>query len=138
MRHIIGICVLLASVPAVAQPAISLTQPGGAGTIQYDVSGAAPNAELYTLVNFTQQSPTGSGPIFGLGLAGSEVRLSQILLPIGTDPHHVYASAAGTYLWTLGAPVAGVSFDIDVVCIEWDPLLGYVDHSSVLATTISL
>ncbi len=137
MTRLTVIVTLMFAAPATAQPVITLDQVGGPGNLQYAITGAGAGAELYTLVNFTQYTPSGSGPIFGLGLAGSEILVSQILLPIGSDPHHVYADALGTYSWVIAGPAAGIVFDVDVVCIEWGPA-GYVDHSAVVAATISL
>lgn len=132
-----AVAVLLIAGSAAAQPVIALTQPGGAGDIAYSVTNAGANAELYNLVSYVPHTPTGSGPIFGLGVADSQNLLTQILLPMGAAPHHVAADAAGTYAWTVTLPPIGVTIDIDIVCVEFGTG-GYVNHSSVLNTMVNL
>lgn len=137
-RILTTLILVLAAGTSTAQPTISLTQPGGPGDVLYTVTNASPNAELYNLANFTQHSPTGGGPIFGLGLAGSQDLLVQILSPLGSDPFHVMADGVGTYGWQITSPMpSGTQVNVDVVCIEWGPM-GYVTHSAVIAATLSL
>ena len=138
MTRIFAVFVLIiAAGTCAAQPTISIDQTGG--TITYAVFNAcAPctGLELFNLVNFTQHN--GTGPIFGLGLLGSEALLTQILSPVGTEPFHVTPDPAGTYSWQVIAPATGTTVMIDVVCVVWHQVTGYVSHSSVLAATLTL
>ena len=138
MTRIFAVFVLLiASGTCAAQPLISITQAGG--TITYAVTNACTactGLELFNLVNFTQHN--GTGPIFGLGLLGSEALLTQILSPVGTEPFHVTPDPVGTYSWQVIAPATGTTVMIDVVCVVWHPVTGYVSHSSVLPATLTL
>jgi hypothetical protein len=113
-----------------AQLSLSVTQPCGPGSVSVTVTGAAPFSQLFNLVQLTPAVPTGSGPIFGLGVTGSDSIIAQVLSPLGTAPFHVSADALGGYVWTVcGTPVP-ISIPVDVVTVEWSPL-GYLGHTPV-------
>jgi len=140
MRAIL-IALLLVATASVAAPAqctltAAVTQPTGSGSFRWDVVGAGAGAEIYNLVSFTPYSPTGTGPIFGLGLVGSEILLSQILSPLGAEPFHVQADATGGYAWAFTAAPTGLVIDADFVSIEWNS--GYIGQSCVINATITL
>ena len=139
MTRILFIPALLLAlgISAWAQPSLSITQPLGPGSVQLDVTGASAGAELYNLVQFTPASPTGSGPIFGLGVAGSDVLLPQILSPLGTAPYHVSADGIGEYSWLTGSVPVGIMVPIDVVTVEFSGGT-YVGVSSVVNITLDL
>ncbi|MAG59022.1 MAG: hypothetical protein CMJ83_22265 [Planctomycetes bacterium] len=130
------VALLALSVPVTGQHTLAVTQPGGPGTIRLDVTGVQPNAELYNLVQATPHSPTGGGPIFGLGLAGSEGLLSQILSPLPLPPIHVLADGSGNYTWNLTSTPLGAMVPVDVVSIQWNA--GFVSQSSVVFVTLDL
>lgn len=137
MRTVALLLVLLSARTLSAQLTLAVTQPCGPGSVQVAVSGAGPGSELFNLVQFFPATPTGSGPFFGLGVAGSDSLLTQILSPLPTPPFHVSANGAGTYTWTVCGSPLGISIPIDVVTLEWGPL-GYVAHTPVTFITLSM
>ena len=121
-----------AAVPAAGQSlGLTVTQPTGAGSLFLQVTGTAPNAELFVLVSLFPAQPTGSGPIFGLGLLGSQGLIDQLSMPLPTPPFHVLANGAGTYTLAFSQPPSSLQIDVDVVAIEWHPLAGVIDYSPV-------
>lgn len=133
----LALLLFAAAAGAPAQLALAVTQPCGAGSIRIAVTGAGPAAELFNLVQLTPAAPTGSGPIFGLGVAGSDVLLPQITAPPGAAPFHVAANAGGAYTWTVCGTPIGLTVPIDVVTVEWGPS-GYVAHTPVAHISLSM
>jgi hypothetical protein len=135
LRSSILVCVLAGA--ATAQLTLTLSQPCGPGSARMAVAGASANGELYNLISVHPSVPTGSGPIFGLGLMGSDSLLAQILSPVGTHPFHVLADGSGAYDWQFCFPPLMTPLPVDCVTLEWGPN-GYVAHSSVAHAIIDL
>lgn len=91
----------------------------GTGDMTIDLAGAPPLAELFTIWTTALATPTGSGPFLGLSAAALPEVLPRLGLPLGTEPAHVLADAAGRYVLTLpnGSLPPGVSVDAVGVAI---------------------
>jgi hypothetical protein len=134
LRHLILIAALASiAVPAAGQSlGLTVTQPSGAGSLFLQVTGAAPGAELFVLVSLFPAQPTGSGPIFGLGLAGSQGLIEQLLMPLPSPPFHVSANGSGSYTFAFVQPASSLQISVDVVAIEWHAVFGVLDYSPVV------
>jgi len=84
------------------------------------------NAEYWNLVSFQDYNPTGSGPLFGVGL---DV-LPQISGPTGTIFHN-YLSAAGTWSF-VGGPGTIPPIFVEVVTVVFDSATGEIVYSDVV------
>jgi hypothetical protein len=130
---------LLAAGTACGQMTLSCTQPCGDGSFRLQVTGCGAFAQIYNLMSFTPYSPTGGGPIFGLGLNGSAMVYQQLLMPVGAAPFHVTADAAGSYAWQFCLPpgVPVVVINADIVTVKWS-LTAYGGRSNVVNLTVRL
>jgi hypothetical protein len=123
---------LLASLTP-AQLTLTLSAPCGAGSARIHVSGATPTLRLFNLISVVPTVPTGSGPLFGLGIHDSIAIVNQLLAPYPSPPTYVAPNPSGTYTWTICLPPGFplLSVPVDVVSVEWNPVTGFVRRSPV-------
>ena len=120
------------------QLALSVTQPMGPGSLEIAVTGADPADILFNLFSLVPHSPTGAGPIFGLGLPGSDVVLTQLLQPLGSAPFHVLPTPTGTYTWGFALPPGGgPCLSVDAVSVSYSPVTGVSDVSPVVSACLA-
>ncbi|MGE0142723.1 MAG: bifunctional metallophosphatase/5'-nucleotidase [Planctomycetota bacterium] len=81
------------------------------GPITIDVVGALPGIRLFNLIS--AQCTNGAGPLFGIG--GDA--LSQLFLPPGFQPFHVFADSNGIYQWTLPTSCSA-AITVEAVSLE--------------------
>jgi hypothetical protein len=106
--------------PVAPAHSISVTQGGPGAQIVLSVVNAPPNSELFNIVSFTPAVPTDTGTFFGLYLGpGSGDPVPLFFVPLGTDPFHVQASAAGGYLFVVPGPPVGSAYNLDVVSLAF-------------------
>lgn len=112
------------AVPAPPTFAIDVVQLGPGTPLTLEVTHAPPSAELFNLISFVPRVPLGSGPFFGLDAGGGEI-FQFFALPLGTEPFHVPADAAGHYALTL--PTTGTlgPFSGDLVSVAFVPGAGF-------------
>jgi hypothetical protein len=118
---------------APCQMTLTCTQPCGDGSFRLHVTGCGAFAEIFNLISLNPYTPTGQGPIFGLNAVGSAVLLTEILLPLGTEPFHVNAGGDGSYEWQFCLPPNNPVIEVpaDVVTVRWS-LNGYFGQSDVV------
>ncbi len=87
----------------------------GAGDVNLQVSGAAPNSEMWTLISLQTTGPLGCGPVLGL----SADAFYYLLLPIGTHPFHVQTSSTGTYSLAAGPGSLPLGLTLDARVIAF-------------------
>jgi hypothetical protein len=112
----------LTCAPPAPAYAIGVTQSGAGSPIVVSVTGAPPSSELFNLVSLTPATPVDTGLFFGLtvGPASGDVA-GSFFLPLGAEPFHVLADAAGSYALAIPTPGPGTAHNFDVVSVAFAP-----------------
>jgi hypothetical protein len=130
----------LTCVPNPPGYSISLTQLSAGSPILLTVANAPPSSELFNIVSHTPATPTNGGPLVGLSILQDEL-FPQISLPLGVEPFHVLANAAGGYSLSVPTVAPGVAVNVDIVSVAFTPgagFAGYLGRSPAINATVSL
>jgi hypothetical protein len=92
-------------------PFTSAIENLGNGQLGLGSVGVPAGHQLYNIFAINSSIPLGSGPLLGIDFGSFQ--LTQIALPVGQAPFHVWADANGNYSFatTQGVVPAGLSLD---------------------------